>query len=191
MQLSNPTVTDASNAGASAGVVSQVATSASMAILVGQTLGCLLHMIDGESEPILSDGRGVWAGRPVAVHRSERLQDAGHAVKQDCVLCVRRHALQDPGQEEGGGISAAGPGAVVHCDTGTLSMLDSANKPFVIYNPFTYSQLQAMVGALGGMDAYLACMSGRAYLYGDSDSETNCSALLPSHPTLKAQGVSV
>jgi hypothetical protein len=72
-------------------------------------------------------------------------------------------------------------------------MLDSANKQFVIYNPFTYSQLQpeAMVGALGGMDAYLACMSGLAYLYGDSDSETSCSALLQSHPTLKAKGVSV
>ena len=40
--------------------------------------------------------------------------------------------------------------------TGTLVMLDGANNEFVVYNPYTYQQLQAMAS---GMDAYLACAS--------------------------------
>ena len=40
--------------------------------------------------------------------------------------------------------------------TGTLGMIDGSNGPFVVYNPYTYRQLQVMAHA---MEAYLACAS--------------------------------
>ena len=50
--------------------------------------------------------------------------------------------------------------------TGTLSLLDASNQPFVVYNPYTYAQLQALAA---GSDAYLACMSSKTYLPGETD----------------------
>lgn len=70
--------------------------------------------------------------------------------------------------------------------TGTLSMIDASNRPFVIYNPFTYQELQDMAR---GADEYLACMSSKAYRVGDSDAD--CHSLRPTTPQLQAQGVSV
>ena len=40
--------------------------------------------------------------------------------------------------------------------SGTLSMVDGTNNPFVVYNPYSYAQLQAMAG---GMQAYVDCAS--------------------------------
>ena len=41
--------------------------------------------------------------------------------------------------------------------SGTLSMVDGANNPFVVFNPYSYAQLQAK--AAGRMQAYLECAS--------------------------------
>ena len=72
-------------------------------------------------------------------------------------------------------------GAGLWC-TGTLSLLDASNQPFVVYNPFTYEQLQSMAS---GTDAYLSCVSSKLY-----DRETsNCEELLPK--VAEFQGVSV
>ena len=67
--------------------------------------------------------------------------------------------------------------------TGTLSLLDASNQPFVVYNPYTYAQLQALAA---GSDAYLACMSSKTYLPG----ETDCNPPTDNGP-LQAQGVNV
>ena len=40
--------------------------------------------------------------------------------------------------------------------TGTLGMVDGSNKPFVVYNMYTYAQLQAKAG---GMQGYVNCAS--------------------------------
>ena len=40
--------------------------------------------------------------------------------------------------------------------TGTLGMIDGSNGAFIVYNPYTYRQLQAMSS---GMQAYLTCAS--------------------------------
>jgi hypothetical protein len=136
-----------------------------MAILVGitpqgQTLEYLLQMMDGQ----LSYLMGVVYGL------ADLLQsiDLSHCKMPDsllnetvfCACCDTPFRIPDRRMAEG--LAELG----LWC-TGTLKMLDSANKPFVIYNPFTYSKLQAMAG---GSDTYLACMSGRAYVYGDSNT---------------------
>ena len=182
VQSSNPA--DSSSAGATAGIVSQVATSASMAIIQGispqgQTLETVLHLIDAKISFLM----GVVYGM------ADLLQsmDLSHCKMPDSLLnqtvfCACGDTpFKIPDQRRGEGLVQMG----LWC-TGTLSMLDSANTQFVIYNPFTYSQLQEMGN---GTDAYLACMSGSSYVFGDSSND--CSSLLPTHPLLQAQGVSV
>ena len=41
--------------------------------------------------------------------------------------------------------------------SGTLSMLDGSNNQIVVYNPYSYAELQAKAAA--GMAAYLQCAS--------------------------------
>ena len=173
---------DSSNNGAYGGIVSQVATSASMAILQGiapqsQTLETLLHLIDAK----ISFFMGVVYGMADVLES----MDLSHCKMPDSLLnetvfCACGDTpFQIPTSRRQEGLAQLG----LWC-TGTLSMLDAGNNPFVIYNPYTYFQLQAMAS---GSDAYLACMSGRTYVSGSSD----CSSLLPSTPVLKGQGVSV
>ncbi len=66
--------------------------------------------------------------------------------------------------------------------TGTLSLLDASNQPYVVYNPYTYAELQALAS---GTDRYLACMSDKSYVSGKTDCRP------PSAGPLEAQGVSV
>ena len=68
--------------------------------------------------------------------------------------------------------------------TGTLSLLDASNKPYIVYNPYTFAQLQEMAHT---SDAYLACVSAKQY----SSSTGTCDALLPHAAELQKQGVSV
>ena len=67
--------------------------------------------------------------------------------------------------------------------TGTLSLLDASNQPFVVYNPYTYAELQVLAA---GSDAYLECMSSKTYLPG----ETDCNPPTDNGP-LQAQCVNV
>ena len=60
--------------------------------------------------------------------------------------------------------------------TGTLSMVDGANDQIVVYNPYSYAQLQSKAG---GMQAYLECAS----------SSYKCDA--PTDPVFTAQGVTL
>jgi hypothetical protein len=71
-------------------------------------------------------------------------------------------------------------GAGLWC-TGTLSLLDASNRPFIIYNPYTYGKLQSMAGEV---DAYLACVSSKL-----TSKLSNCDSLLPTVPEF--QGVSI
>jgi hypothetical protein len=48
------------------------------------------------------------------------------------------------------------PGFGLWC-SGVLSMTDSNNKPFFVYNPYSYAELQAMSS---GLQAYVKCVSG-------------------------------
>jgi hypothetical protein len=60
--------------------------------------------------------------------------------------------------------------------SGTLSMVDGTNNPFVVYNPYSYAELQAKARE---MQAYVDCAS-RSY---------KCKP--PSDPVFDAQGVSL
>lgn len=69
---------------------------------------------------------------------------------------------------------------------GTLTMVDASNQPFVIYNPYSYQELQDLAT---GSDAYLACMSSKTYVHGNAGAD--CGSLRPTVPVLETQGVSV
>ena len=60
------------------------------------------------------------------------------------------HRLQIPAQRRGGGIADG----ALWC-TGVLSMVDSNNQPYFVYNKFTYGELQVMSA---GLDAYAQCL---------------------------------
>ena len=60
--------------------------------------------------------------------------------------------------------------------SGTLVMVDGTNNPFIVYNPYSYAELQARAGA---MQAYVDCAS----------ESYQCTP--PSDPVFDIQGVSV
>jgi hypothetical protein len=60
------------------------------------------------------------------------------------------HRLQIPALRRGGGMEDG----ALWC-TGVLSMVDSNNQPYFVYNKFTYGELQAMSA---GLDAYAKCL---------------------------------
>ena len=177
-QMANPS--DGSNAGSVGRIVSGVAKSAALALLPeltfgGNSLETIMHGIDGQ----LSYMMGMLLGL------SDLLAsvDMAHCKMPDyflnetvfCACGDTPFSIPPSRREEG----LAGGG--FWC-TGTLSLLDASNRPFIIYNPFTYGQLQSMAA---GADEYLACVSGKLY-----DQQTsNCDSLLPTAPEF--QGVSV
>jgi hypothetical protein len=178
---------DAANSGSTARIVSQVIQSSASALIPeltfkGLTLETMMHAIDGKIS--------YWMG--VVYGLSDVLQslDMAHCklpdyFLNDTVFCacgdtqyvipaIRRSEGQD--------------GVGLWC-TGTLTMLDASNQPFVVYNPFSYAELQWLAR---GTDAYLACMSGKSYGTLDtSSSGLDCHRLLPTTPELAVQGVSV
>ena len=177
-QVANPS--DSGNSGSMGSIVSSAAKSAAVALLPeltfgGNSLETIMHGIDGQ----LSYAMGVLLGL------SDLLisMDMPHCKMPDyflnetvfCACGDTPFSIPESRRKEGL------PGAGFWC-TGTLSLLDSSNKPFIIYNPFTYWQLQEMAG---GTDEYLACMSSK--LYGQTPS--SCDGLLRSVPEF--QGVSV
>lgn len=177
-QMANPS--DSSNSGVAAGVVTSVAQSAALALLPeltfgGNSLETIMHAIDGQ----LSYMMGVLLGLSDLLAS----MDMAHCKMPDyflnetvfCACGDSPFAIPERRRQEG----LAGAG--FWC-TGTLSMLDASNKPFIIYNPFTYAQLQSMAD---GSDEYLACMSSKMYVQGSSD----CASLMPTVPEF--EGVSV
>jgi hypothetical protein len=177
-QIANPL--DAGSSGSIGGIVSGVAKSAALALLPeltfrGNSLETIMHGIDGQ----LSYMMGMLMGLSDLLAS----MDMAHCKMPDyflnetvfCACGDTPFAIPESRRHEGL------PGAGFWC-TGVLSLLDASNKPFVIYNPFTYAQLQDMAA---GTDAYLACVSSRLYDTGTS----NCNDLLPNVPEF--QGVSV
>ena len=176
-QVANPS--DSSNSGSVGAVVTNVAKSAALALLPeltfgGNSLETIMHAIDGQ----LSYMMGILLGLSDLLAS----MDMPHCKMPDyflnetvfCACGDSPFAIPESRRREG--LEGAG----LWC-TGTLSMLDSSNKPFVIYNPFTYWQLQAMAD---GSDEYLACMSSKLYNPGTSD----CERFIPKVPEF--QGVS-
>ena len=177
-QVANPS--DGSNSGSMGGIVTSVAKSAAVALLPeltfgGNSLETIMHGIDGQ----LSYAMGVLLGLSDLLAS----MDMAHCKMPDyflnetvfCACGDTPFSIPEPRRTEGL------PGAGFWC-TGTLSLLDSSNKPFILYNPYTYWQLQEMAG---GTDAYLACMSSK--LYGQTPS--SCDGFLQVVPEF--QGVSV
>jgi hypothetical protein len=72
---------------------------------------------------------------------------------------------------------AEGVQAFAHWCTGVISMLDGAGQPMLVYNPYTYQEVQAKAA---GMQAYLDCL-------GRSSGGYSCSP--PSDPVFSGQGV--
>ena len=183
----NRNPTDSANSESTARIVGQVIQSSANALIPeltfkGLTLETLMHALDGEIS--------YWMG--IIYGLSDVLQslDMAHCKLPDyflndtmfCACGDTQYVIPDIRRHEG--INAVG----LWC-TGTLTMLDASNQPFVIYNPFTYAELQAKAT---GSDAYLACMSGKSYGKLDtSSSGLDCHQLLPSTPELTVQGVSV
>lgn len=175
---------DAANSGSTASIVSQVIQSSANALLPqltfrGFTLEPLMHFIDGKI--------AFWMG--VVYGLSDVLQslDMAHCklpdyFLNDTVFCAcgdTQYVIPELRRREG--LEGVG----LWC-TGTLTMLDASNQPFVIYNPFSYAELQSLAVRA---DAYLACMSGKSY--GGTVDFGDCHSLLPSTPELEKQGVSV
>jgi hypothetical protein len=176
-QMSNPS--DASNSGSVGKIVAGVAKSAALALLPeltfgGNSLETIMHSIDGQLSYMM--------GMLLALSDLLASMDMSHCKMPDyflnetvfCACGDTPFAIPESRRQEG----LAGAG--FWC-TGTLSLLDASNRPFIIYNPFTYGQLQVMAV---GADAYLACVSGK--LYGP---KSNCDSLMPKPPEF--QGVSV
>jgi hypothetical protein len=177
-QMANPS--DSSNAGSVATIVTGVAKSAALALVPeltfgGSSLETIMHAIDGQ----LSYMMGILMGLSDLLAS----MDMAHCKMPDyflnetvfCACGDTPFAIPESRRQEG--IAGAG----FWC-TGVLSLLDPSNRPFVLYNPFTYAQLQSMAS---GTDAYLACVSSKLYDQATSD----CEELLPSVPEF--QGVSV
>lgn len=175
---------DAANSGSTASIVSQVIQSSANALLPqltfrGFTLEPLMHYLDGQI--------AFWMG--VVYGLSDVLQslDMAHCklpdyFLNDTVFCAcgdTQYVIPEVRRSEG--LQGVG----LWC-TGTLTMLDTSNQPFVIYNPFSYAELQSLAV---GTDSYLACMSGKSY--GGAEDIGDCHSLLPSTPVLDKQGVSV
>lgn len=180
----NKNPTDAANSGSTARIISQVIQSSATALLpqlsfMGLTLETMMHAIDGKIT--------YWMG--VVYGLSDVLQslDMAHCKLPDyflndtmfCACGDTQFVIPEVRRSEG--LSGVG----LWC-TGTLTMLDASNQPFVVYNPFSYAELQSLAFR---SDAYLACMSGKSY--GSAGSTGDCHSLLPSTPQLETQGVSV
>lgn len=71
--------------------------------------------------------------------------------------------------------------------SGTLNMLGYDQNPVVIFNPFSYRELQSK---LGGLDEYLECISGAATGDMDTGRDFSCELIRPSIRELEEQGVS-
>ena len=177
-QSANPA--DSGNAQSTARIVASVAQSAALAMIPQLTfssssLETVMHCIDAA----LSYLMGVLSGLSDLLAS----MDMAHCKMPDyflnetvfCSCGDYPYAIPEARRQEG----LAGAG--FWC-TGTLSLLDVSNQPFVIYNPFSYAQLQELAA---GADEYLACMSSKTYLPG----QTNCNP--PTTPILQAQGVNV
>lgn len=75
--------------------------------------------------------------------------------------------------------------------SGTLNMMGYDQNPVVIFNPFSYAELQADLQAQG-LDDYLQCISTGGTGIGQNarDPSVNCEARRPSIKQLEDQGVS-
>jgi hypothetical protein len=177
-QTANPS--DSSNSGSVGNIVTGVARSAALALIPELTFGAnsletIMHGIDGQ----LSYMMGMLMGLSDLLAS----MDMAHCKMPDyflnetvfCACGDTPFAIPEIRRHEG--LSGAG----LWC-TGTLSLLDASNQPFIVYNPFTYGQLQSMAS---GTDAYLSCVSSKLYDRGAS----NCEELLPA--VAEFQGVSV
>ena len=177
-QLANPA--DSSNAQSTGRIVTAVAQSSALAMIPSLTfragsLETIMHMIDAAISYVM--------GIVSALADVLQSLDLAHCKLPDyflnetvfCACGDYPYGIAPARKQEG----LAGAG--LWC-TGTLSLLDASNQPYVVYNPYTYAELQALAA---GTDAYLACMSDKAYVSG----ETDCHA--PAAGPLQSQGVSV
>ena len=109
-----------------------------------------LHYIDAA----LAYGIGVVSSLGALVtSQSMSLCNPPEFYLRDVVTCAcgdQRLRIQAPRRSEGL------PEHALWC-TGVLSMVDSNNQPFMIYNPYSYSELQAMAS---GLQAYVDCVAG-------------------------------
>ena len=175
---------DSSNAASTARIVGQIAQSSVMAALPqltfqGQTLETLMHYLDGSISYFMGITFGL-ADFLESVDLSHcKLPDYFLNETVFCACGDTRFAIPAVRRSEG----LAGVG--LWC-TGTLGMVDASNRQFVIYNPYSYSELQTLAAS---SDAYLACMSSKAYVAGKSGAD--CAQLQPRTPVLQKQGVSV
>jgi hypothetical protein len=177
-QMANPS--DSSNTGSVATIVTGVAKSAALALLPeltfgGNSLETIMHGIDGQ----LSYMMGMLMGLSDLLAS----MDMAHCKMPDyylnetvyCACGDTPFAIPESRRQEG--LTGAG----FWC-TGVLSLLDASNRPFVVYNPYTYGQLQNMAA---GTDTYLSCVSNKLY----NQATSNCDEFLPAVPEF--QGVSV
>ena len=177
---SNPT--DASNAQSTAQIVTQVSQSVALAVLPQLTFGSQsLETIEHILDAWISYFMGILSGLADVLQSL----DMSHCKLPDYFLnetvfcaCGDIPFAIPPARKREGLADLA-----LWC-TGTLSLLDTSNVPFVIYNPYTYAQLQDFAV---NSDAYLACVSSKLYVAGSS---TGCDRLLPNAPALASQGVS-
>ena len=171
---------DASNAQSTSSIVAQVTQSAALALIPqltfsGQSLESIMHTVDGA----LSWLSGVLFGLADVLQSL----DLAHCKIPDLflnetILCAcgdTPYAIPEKRASEG--VADLG----LWC-SGTLSLLDASNAPFVIYNPYTFKELLDLAYPAHGASVadYLTCRAS---------GSQKCSQ--PQAPVLQAQGVGV
>ena len=160
-----------------AATVGSIASNAAQLLLI-QQIEPLLHLTDA----FLAYAIGVVHALGVLVmsHNMARCNPPTLNMTDILQCACGDHRLQIPGIRRKQGVSDG----ALWC-TGVLSMIDSNNQPYFVYNKYTYEQLQAMNA---GLDAYAKCLGAGTTGY-------KCSTPTPPNASdarfFSQQGVSV
>jgi hypothetical protein len=150
-------------------VVTSLVSNALQRLLVNQ-IEPLLHLIDG----LLAYAIGVTKALGALIQSQNMARcNPPDFFLQDVVACAcGDDVLQIPAARRAEGLADS-----AHWCSGVLGMIDSNNRPYYVYNKFSYAELQAKSK---GMADYVACVSNKTGYYG-------CAP--PSEPFFKNQGV--
>ena len=150
--------------------VTSIASNAVQLLLI-QTIEPFLHFLDAGLAYLMGvvHTLGVWV-----MSQSMAKCNPPDFFLQDVVRCAcNDHRLQIPSARRA---ETALDGAL-WC-SGVLSMIDSNNQPYYVYNPYSYAQLQAMSS---GLDNYTRCVSDK--------SRNGYACEVPNDPFFRTQGV--
>jgi hypothetical protein len=128
--------------------VTSIASNALQLLLI-QQIEPFLHMLDADLAYVIGIVHSL--GVLIMSQSMSKCNPPDFYIK-DVVKCA---CGDDRLQIAGARRAQAIPAHALWC-SGILSMIDSSNKPYYVFNPYSYEQLQAMAG---GLDAYVQCVA--------------------------------